>query len=143
MRIDHVPGDARKMLEREQAVGDPRFDILMIDAFVRMQYHHLATLEAFSSISSGRGWRFGDACQQLACGPAAVVQGGGSSGVHPYGVVGVAENASRPMPWVFMTRHHTVTSFRAKCRCARSWGRVRDIVVPADERGSLLPLLRR
>ena len=36
------------MLEREQAVGDPRYDILMIDAYSGDAVpYHLATLEAF------------------------------------------------------------------------------------------------
>jgi hypothetical protein len=46
--------------------------------------------------------------------------------------------------WVFMTRHPHRYLFPGQMSVREvAWERVRDIVVPADERGSLLPLLRR
>ena len=65
--------------------------------------------------------------------------------VHPYGVVGVAENSvTTDAMWVFMTRHPHRYLFPGQMSVREvAWERVRDIVVPADERGSLLPLLRR
>ena len=149
MRIDLVPGDARKMLEREQAVGDPRYDILMIDAYSGDAVpYHLATLEAFR-LYFERLEEDGILAMHVSnwhvdllplC--KAVAQ---ALGVHPYGVVGVAENSvTTDAMWVFMTRHPHRYLFPGQMSVREvAWERVRDIVVPADERGSLLPLLRR
>ena len=148
MRIDLVPGDARKMLEREQAAGDPRYDILMIDAYSGDAVpYHLATLEAFQ-LYFERLEEDGILAMHVSnwhvdllplC--KAVAQ---ALGVHPYGVVGVAENSvTTDAMWVFMTRHPHRYLFPGQASAREvAWERVRDISVPADEKGSLLPLLR-
>ena len=148
MRIDLVPGDARKMLEREQAAGDPRYDILMIDAYSGDAVpYHLATLEAFRLYFERleedgilavhvSNWHVDllPLCKAVS----------GALGVHPYGVVGVAENrVTTDAMWVFMTRHPHRYHFTGQASAREvAWERVRDIAVPADDKGSLLPLLR-
>ncbi len=148
MRIDLVPGDARKMLEREQAAGDPRYDILMIDAYSGDAVpYHLATLEAFRLYFERleedgilavhvSNWHVDllPLCKAVS----------GALGVHPYGVVGVAENhVTTDAMWVFMTRRPHRYHFLGQASVREvAWERVRDIAVPADDRGSLLPLLR-
>lgn len=148
MRIDLVPGDARKMLEREQAAGDPRYDILMIDAYSGDAVpYHLATLEAFRLYFERleedgilavhvSNWHVDllPLCKAVS----------GALGVHPYGVVGVAENrVTTDAMWVFMTRHPHRYHFTDQASAREvAWERVRDIAVPADDKGSLLPLLR-
>ena len=148
MRIDLVPGDARKMLEREQAAGDPRYDILMIDAYSGDAVpYHLATLEAFR-LYFERLEEDGILAMHVSnwhvdllplC--KAVSQ---ALGVHPYGVVGVAENSfTADAMWVFMTRHPHRYLFPGQASAREvAWEHVRDIAVSADEKGSLLPLLR-
>ncbi|HRR33185.1 MAG TPA: hypothetical protein P5026_03730 [Kiritimatiellia bacterium] len=148
MRIDLVPGDARKMLEREQAAGDPLYDILMIDAYSGDAVpYHLATLEAFRLYFERieedgilavhvSNWHVDllPLCKAVAK----------ALGVHPYGVVGVAENSvTTDAMWVFMTRRPHRYDFPGKSSAREVvWERVRDISVPTDEKGSLLPLLR-
>ncbi len=148
MRIDLVPGDARKMLEREQAAGDPRYDILLIDAYSGDAVpYHLATLEAFRLYFERleedgvlavhvSNWHVDllPLCKAVS----------GALGVQPYGVVGVAENrVTTDAMWVFMTRRPHRYHFPDQASVREvAWEHIRDIAVPADDRGSLLPLLR-
>jgi spermidine synthase len=146
--IDLVPGDARKMLEKEQAAGDPLYDVLMIDAYSGDAVpYHLATLEAyrlyFDRLAPDgilavhvSNWHIDmlPLCKAVAA----------ELGVHPYGVVGITEDSvTTSAIWVFMTRQPM--TYRYPCKSSVRevvWDRIRNVTVPTDEKGSLIPLLR-
>jgi hypothetical protein len=148
MPIDIVPGDARKMMEKEAAAGDPLYDILVIDAYSGDAVpYHLATVEAFR-LYFGRleadgilavhvsNWHIDllPLCKAVSA----------ALGVQACGVVGVADD---PMTtdsiWVFMTRGPFAFRLPGQ-RSARevAWEKIRDVSVPSDDKGSLTQLLR-
>lgn len=148
MRIDLVPGDARKMLEKERAAGDPLYDILIVDAYNGDAVpYHLATVEAFKLyfdrlVPDGllavhvSNWHIDllPLCKAVAK----------KLGVIPYGVVGVSENSvTTGAIWVYMTRQPREYRYPGKSQVREVlWENVADRQAPTDERGSLLPLLR-
>jgi hypothetical protein len=148
MPIDLVPGDARRMLEKEEAAGDPLYDILVIDAYSGDAIpYHLATEEAFRLYFERlehdgvlavhvSNWHIDllPLCKAVSR----------ALGVVPYGVVSVAEDQfTADAIWVFMSRQ-PMTYRLANQACAQEvvWEKIRDVAVPTDEQGSLLPLLR-
>ncbi len=148
MPIDLVLGDARRMLERERAAGDPLYDVLVIDAYNGDAVpYHLATLESyrlyFDRLAPDgilavhvSNWHVDmlPLCKAMAT----------TLGVVPYGVVGTAENSvTAGAMWVFMTRKPMAYQFQGKSSVREVvWENVRDMTAPTDEKGSLLPLLR-
>ena len=148
MPIDLVPGDARRMLEKEQAAGDPLYDVLVIDAYSGDAVpYHLATLEAFRLYfqrleESGTlavhisNWHIDllPLCKAMAT----------ELGVCAYGVVGVSQDGlTSDSIWVFMTRHPAAYRYPGKARVHEVvWQEVREIAAPTDEKGSLITLIR-
>lgn len=146
--IDLVPGDARRMLEKERAAGDTRYDILVIDAYNGDAVpYHLATVEAyrlyFDRLAPDgilalhvSNWHIDmlPLCKAMAR----------TLGAVPYGVVSPADgNLVSGAMWVFMTRKPMVYNYPGKSTVREVvWENVRDVPAPADERGSLLPLFR-
>jgi len=148
MRIDLVPGDARKMLEKERAAGDPLYDILVIDAYNGDAVpYHLATVEAFKlyfdRLAAGgmlavhvSNWHIDllPLCKAVAK----------ELGVSPYGVVGVSENSvTTGAIWVYMTRRPMEYQYPGKSSVREVvWRNVPQRAAPTDEKGSLVSLLR-
>lgn len=146
--IDLIPGDARKMLEREHENGDPLYDILVIDAYSGDSVpYHLITHEAFALYLARladegilavhiSNWHVDllPICKAV----------GQSFGLQLHGVMSRADGAlTADALWVFMTRrpltYHTPPNANLE---VVDWGHVRSLRIPTDERGSLLPLLR-
>ncbi len=148
MPIDLVPGDARRMLEKERAAGDPLYDLLMIDAYNGDAVpYHLATREAFKLyfdrlVPEGvlavhiSNWHIDllPLCKAVAR----------ELGLFPYGFVGVAEDSvTSGAIWVFMTRMPMDYQYPGKASVREVvWSQVRDVTAPTDDKGSLIPLLR-
>ena len=148
MRIDLVPGDARKMLEKERASGDPLYDILIVDAYNGDAVpYHLATVESFKLYfdrldTDGllavhvSNWHIDllPLCKAVAK----------ELGASLYGVVGISENSvTTGAVWVYMTRRPMEYRFSGKSLVREVvWENVADIAPPTDERGSLISLLR-
>ena len=148
MRIDLVPGDARKMLEKERAAGDPLYDLLIVDAYNGDAVpYHLATSEAFKLYFDRlapdgllavhvSNWHIDllPLCKAVAK----------KLGVTPYGVVGVAENSvTTGAVWVYLTRQPREYRYSGKSLVREVlWENVADMAAPSDERGSLISLLR-
>jgi spermidine synthase len=148
MPIDLVPGDARAMLEKERAAGDPLYDILVIDAYSGDAVpYHLVTREAFQlyldRLEDGgilavhvSNWHIDllPLCKAVAS----------AFNLHVHGVMSVSDGAlTADSMWVFMTRHPMVYRVPALPSVREVvWERVRVVTLPTDERGSLLPLLR-
>jgi spermidine synthase len=146
--IDLVPGDARKMLEKERNAGDPRYDVLVIDAYSGDAVpYHLATVEAFQLYFDRlaedgilavhvSNWHIDllPLCK-------AVVK---ELGVFPYGVVSVAEDSvTAGAVWVFMTRQPRDYRYPGKSQVREVvWENVDVLSAPTDEKGSLISLLR-
>ncbi len=146
--IDLVEGDARQMLERERKAGDPLYDVLVIDAYSGDAVpYHLATREAFSlymdRLAPGgilavhvSNWHIDllPLCKAVAA----------DLGLHPYGVVGTSEDSvTSAAMWVFLTREPMAYRFPGKPSVREVvWENVRDVSVPSDDQGSLIPLLR-
>ena len=146
--IDLIDGDARNMLAYEQAMGDPLYDSLVIDAYSGDSVpYHLATEEAFKLYFSRlkadgilaihvSNWHINllPLCKAVAR----------ELDVLPYGVVGVKENQlTTSSIWVFMTRKPMTWKY-PMCSKVREvdWSRVRDIKLPKDDCGSLISLIR-
>ena len=148
MPIDLVPGDARRMLEKERSVGAPLYDILVMDAYSGDAVpYHLATVEAFRLYfdrleADGilavhvSNWHIDllPLCKAVA----------GTLGVYAYGVIGAVEDqVTTDAMWVFMTRRPMMYRFAGQEHVREVfWEKVRDLPAPSDEKGSLMPLLR-
>ena len=148
MPIDLVMGDARRMLEKEQAAGDPLYDVLVIDAYSGDAVpYHLATLEAFRLYfqrldENGilavhvSNWHIDllPLCKSMAV----------ELGVCAYGVVGVSQDSlTSDSIWVFMTRKPIPYRYPGKAKVHEVvWSDVREIAAPTDEKGSLITLIR-
>jgi spermidine synthase len=146
--IDLVPGDARRMLEKERAAGDPLYDVLLVDAYSGDAVpYHLATREAFRLYfdrlaADGilavhvSNWHIDllPLCKAVAK----------DLGVVPYGVVSAAEDSvTSGAIWVLMARRPMTYRFPGKGGVREVvWEQIRDVAVPTDEKGSLIPLLR-
>jgi hypothetical protein len=149
MPIDLVPGDARRMLEKERSAHDPLYDILAVDAYSGDAVpYHLATREAFRLYfdrldENGilavhvSNWHIDllPLCKAMAT----------ELGVCAYGVVSAAQSDALTggSIWVFMTRHPIAYRYPGKEKVHEIvWSDVRDISAPTDEKGSLLSLIR-
>ncbi|MBQ7189338.1 MAG: fused MFS/spermidine synthase [Kiritimatiellae bacterium] len=147
--IDLVPGDARRMLTREQQEMSPRYDVLYIDAYSGDAIpYHLATKEAFQLYLDRlepdgilavhvSNWHINllPLCKSVAK----------ELGLYPYGIVTAADASSQLVSssiWVFLSR--TPRSYIApepKRVFPVRWDRVPVAVLPTDEKGSLMPFL--
>lgn len=146
--IDLVEGDARHMLEVEQASKDPLYDVLMIDAYSGDAVPcHLATKEAFELYLKRlapngilavhvSNWHI----DLLPLCKAAAKE----LDLAPYGVVGVQENTlTTSSVWVFMTRSKLTYRYPLWTQVREiDWDKVRDIKLPVDDCGSLVSLIR-
>jgi len=149
MPIDLVPGDARRMLEKERAAHDPLYDVLVVDAYSGDAVpYHLATREAFRLYfdrldENGilavhvSNWHIDllPLCKAMAT----------ELGVCAYGAVAAAQSEALTggSIWVFMTRRPMAYRYPGKEKVREVvWSDVRDIDAPADDKGSLLSLVR-
>ena len=147
-QIDLIEGDARRMLDFEQASADPLYDVLMIDAYSGDAVPcHLATKEAFELYLNRlapngilaihvSNWHIDllPLCKAAAA----------ELNLVPYGVVGVKENTlSTSSVWVFMTREKMNYRYPMWTQVREiDWEKVRDIKLPVDDCGSLVSLIR-
>jgi hypothetical protein len=148
MRIDLVPGDARKMLQRERDASDPLYDILIVDAYNGDAVpYHLATAEAFAlyfdRLAPGgilavhvSNWHIDllPLCKAMAQ----------QVGACAYGAISARQDSiTAGSIWVFLTRQPLAYRYPGKEQVREiDWSEVRTIAPPTDGRGSLLPLLR-
>lgn len=148
MPIDLVPGDARRMLEKERGANDPRYDVLIVDAYNGDAVpYHLATREAFRLYfdrleENGilavhvSNWHIDllPLCKAMSS----------ALDVCAYGVVSCpTDGLTAGAVWVFMTRHPIAYHYVGKDRVMEiDWQKVRTIAAPTDERGSLISLIR-
>lgn len=146
--IDLVPGDARRMLEKERLAGDPLYDVLVVDAYSGDAVpYHLATVEAYRLYFDRlepdgilavhvSNWHIDllPLCKAVS----------ETLGVVPYGVVGIDENSvTTSSMWVFMTRRPMAYRYPGKASVREvEWKRIRGMRAPTDEKGSLVSLLR-
>jgi hypothetical protein len=153
--IDLISGDARRMLERERAnhqqnpKQDPRYDLLIIDAYNGDAVpYHLATCEAFQLYFDRlkpegmlavhiSNWHIDllPACKAVAA----------DLKVFTYGAMGYPDSSlTTTSIWVFMTRQPLSYRFPGRSDKIKdvNWSEVKDIRTLADERGSLMTLLR-
>ncbi|MDD2600860.1 MAG: fused MFS/spermidine synthase [Kiritimatiellae bacterium] len=147
-RVDLIEGDARRMMEIEQAAGDPLYDVLMIDAYTGDAVPcHLATREAFE-LYLNRLAPDGILAMHVSnwhidllplCKAAAK-----DLNLVPYGVVGVKENSlSTSAVWVFMTRNKFTYRYPLWSQVREiNWEKVRAFNLPTDDCGSLVSLIR-
>ncbi|MFA7173365.1 MAG: fused MFS/spermidine synthase [Kiritimatiellia bacterium] len=147
-QVDLIEGDARRMMEIEQAAGDPLYDVLMIDAYTGDAVPcHLATREAFelylNRLAPGgilamhvSNWHI----DLLPLCKAAAYE----LNLVPYGVVGVQENSlSTSAVWVFMTRDKFIYRYPLWSQVREiDWEKVRAFNLPSDDCGSLVSLIR-
>ena len=144
-----IDGDARRMLEAEREVGDPPYDLLVIDAYSGDAVpYHLVTREAFRLYLDRltpegmlavhiSNWHIDllPVCKAVA----------GDLGVYAHGTIGYADTAvTCGSIWVFMTRQPIPYPYSGPPGKRRTvnWDDVRDIRALTDDRGSLFPLLR-
>jgi hypothetical protein len=148
MAIDLVPGDARRMLDKERAAHDPLYDILVIDAYSGDAVpYHLTTREAFRLYFDRlepdgilavhvSNWHIDllPLCKVVAA----------DLGVHAYGVISIGQDSvTSGAIWVFMTRQPLAYRCPEKSPVSEVvWSRIRDVPTPTDEKGSLISLLR-
>jgi len=149
MPIDLVPGDARRMLEKERAAHDPLYDLLVVDAYSGDAVpYHLSTREAFrlyfDRLSEDgmlavhvSNWHIDllPLCKAMAT----------DLGVCAYGVVsGAQDGLTSGAIWVFMTRRPMAYRYPSKEGVSEIvWSDIREMAVPTDEKGSLVSLIRR
>lgn len=147
-KIDLVPGDARKSLEKETAASDPLYDLLVIDAYSGDAVpYHLITKEAFELYLSRlapdgilavhiSNWHI-----DLAPVCKAVAE---SLNLCLYGVRTLGD--TRLMSgtiWTFFSRQGIAYVREAPdLSTPIDWKEVRAYPVPTDDKGSLLGLLR-
>jgi len=148
MAIDLVPGDARRMLEKERAARDPLYDVLVIDAYSGDAVpYHLTTREAYRLYLDRlepdgilavhvSNWHIDllPLCKAVAA----------ELGVHAYGAISLAEDSvTSGAIWVFMTRQPMMYRYPGKSLVSEVvWSGIRDVPAPSDEKGSLISLLR-
>lgn len=143
-KIELVPGDARQTLEQESKKGDPLYDVLVIDAYSGDSIpYHLATREAFelyfSRLKSDGILALHVSNWHLDLGPLCKAAAK-RKGFPIYGVSSPEKDFCKAASWVLITRQDVqVGAFEVKMT---DWTQVRDMVLPTDEKGSLLPLLR-
>lgn len=147
--IDLVPGDARRMLMREQLEGSPLYDVLYIDAYSGDAIpYHLATKEAFQLYLDRlepdgilavhvSNWHINllPLCKAVAK----------ELRLYLYGIVTAADASSRLVSssiWVFLSRvPRSYIAPEPKRVFPVHWERVPAVALPTDEKGSLMPFL--
>jgi hypothetical protein len=143
-----VVGDARLMLEREQAAGEAAYDVLIVDAYSGDSVPlHLATEEAFQ-LYAKRLAPGGILAVHISnwhmdllplCKAAARTLGMQALGVQS------SEDSFRLIEgalWVFLTREPVNVDATGSGADIVDFSRVRDIRLPTDEWGSLQGLIR-
>lgn len=142
--IDTVVGDGRKSLEMERGKGERRYDVLIIDAYNGDSLpYHLITEQAFQ-LYLDRLEKDGTLALNITnwyvdllpiC--KAIAK---RFDLNVLGVESPDGAVTRYAKWIFFSREklakpdYKVTFI--------DWGHVRDIQLPADERGSILPFLQ-
>ena len=147
-KIDLVPGDARKTLEKETAEGDPLYDILVIDAYSGDAVpYHLITKEAFELYLSRlapdgilavhiSNWHIDLA---PVCKAAAEALDLCLYGVRTAGDSRLVSGTV----WTFFSRRGIAYVGEEPGLAAPiDWNAVRSYPLPTDDKGSLLGLLR-
>lgn len=143
-KVGFAVGDARKRLEQERARQEPRYDVLIIDAYSGDSIpFHLATREAFQLYLDRlepngilavhiTNWHLDLAplCKAVAR----------SLHLHATGVISPQAGLSCVSFWVYFARDPL--RFANEGIREINWNEVRDFNLPADECGSLLPLIR-
>ena len=143
--VEVVVADARKALEREASAGVPRYDVLVVDAYSGDSVPlHLMTAEAFDLYASRlapdgllalhvTNWNV----DLLPVAKAAAAR----LGLRALGVGAPGDGLFRwDADWVFLSRAELEAP---KGVVVYDWADVRDIPLPTDDRGSILPYLRR
>jgi hypothetical protein len=142
--VETVLGDARKNLEAERARGEPPYDVLVVDAYSGDSIpFHLATREAFAlyrdRLAPGgilavhvSNWHIDlfPLCKTMAR----------AFDLHAVGAVSPQMGLLSAATWVFLTAEPLAFDLGGAREI--DWDDVRDIVPPADERGSLIGLIR-
>ena len=142
--VETVLGDARKNLEAERARGEPRHDVLVIDAYSGDAVpYHLATREAFDlyrdRLAPGgilavhiSNWHLDllPLCKAMA----------ERLGLYAYGTHSPRTGLLSAAIWVFLSDHPLAINDSGVALV--EWDNVRTITPPADEKGSLIGLLR-
>ena len=148
-RVEIALGDARKSLVKEIAAGEPRYDVLLVDAYNGDGVPiHLATREAFQIYFARlapdgilainvTNWHIDllPLCKAV----------GKELGVECRGFLSFGDKNKRTedAAWVLMSK--TPLIFDAppsESALEVDWGGVADIALPTDEKGSLLGLVR-
>lgn len=140
--VEIVVGDARKALEREEEKGAEKYDILVVDAYSGDSIpYHLVTREAFSLYASRlrpggilalhiTNWHVD---LLPVCKAAAEQIGKKILGIESRGNIFTWDSQ-----WVFLSDK----SLKAPEGCfEQDWNKVRDVALPRDARGSLLPFM--
>lgn len=144
-KIEIRLGDARKSLESERVAKQPRYDVLIIDAYSGDSVPlHLATQEAFKLYLDRlapngtlaihlSNWHIDllPLCKQLA----------NQFELHAVGICSSRTIATCDATWVLLTRHPSHFDLPNGAR-EIDWTRVDTIAVPTDEKGCLLSLIR-
>ena len=140
--VNIVVGDARKALEREAAAEAEKYDILVVDAYSGDSIpYHLVTREAFSLYASRlrpggilalhiTNWHVD---LLPVCKAAAAHLGKEILGVESRGSIFTWDSQ-----WVFLS---DLPLTAPKGCLEQDWGKVRDIALPRDACGSLLPFI--
>ena len=148
-QLELVPGDARKMLVAEAARGEPRYDVLVVDAYSGDAVPiHLATREAFALYLQRlapdgilavhiSNWHIDllPLCKAV----------GRDLRLNLLGLVCEPQPArlATAAQWVFMTRQPLPMAGQSIPHARQvNWSRVRDLRAPTDETGSLLELVK-
>lgn len=142
--IEIVVADARKALEREARASEPAYDMLVVDAYSGDSVPlHLLTEEAFSLYASRlkedgilalhiTNWHVDllPVCKAAAAhlGLPALAIGSPGDGLFRWDA-----------KWVFLSRRPLAAPDGV---LVYDWGTVRDIPLPTDDRGSILPYVR-
>ncbi|MEI7898993.1 MAG: fused MFS/spermidine synthase [bacterium] len=143
-KVEFALGDARKRLEQERLRQEPKYDVLVVDAYSGDSIpFHLATREAFQLYLDRlapdgilavhiSNWHIDlmPLCKAVAS----------AFSLHMTGIIAMPEGFSTASQWVYLTR--TPTCFVAEGTREMNWEKVRDLRLPTDEKGSLLPLIR-
>ncbi len=143
--VEVVVADARKALEREDRAGAPRYDVLVVDAYSGDSVPlHLMTAEAFDLYASRlapdgllalhiTNWNV----DLLPVAKAAAAR----LALRALGVGAPGDGLFRwDADWVFLSRAELEAP---KGVVVYDWADVRDTPLPTDDRGSILPYLRR
>lgn len=143
-KIDLVAGDARILLENENATNAPPYDVLIIDAYSGDAIpYHLATREAFElylnriTTNGVLALHISNWHMDLAPLSKAVAE---EFKLHALNVLSDQNGLCLGASWVLLSRTPmSIGTFPVR---ELDWNQVREIQLPRDEKGSLLHLIR-